>query len=213
MEFTNLLDAKNRHELREWLLPASVISPSRSILRQRSLFNSDHKLPFLRGASLWAVTPLSIFFVVLSSNIRSSGCGPTALAIVISTLTPIRQIPGIRLNGSRTVQIPRPGPAPRVSNGQTRGRNPGLLCLMGEVISGRPGAGLRSNGQIPILRHPGQHNIMPAAPRNRILRADHHRHFPDGMGDLYFVWKRFCVERGRWWKMTPHSHFPFPHSL
>ena len=24
----------------------------------------------------------------------------------------------------------------------------------------------------------------------------------NGMGDLYFVWKRFCVKRGRWWKMT-----------
>ena len=47
-------------------LPASVISPRRSILRRRSLFNSDYKLPFLRGASFWAVAPLSIFFVVLS---------------------------------------------------------------------------------------------------------------------------------------------------
>ena len=47
-------------------LPASVIRPKRSILRQRSLFNSDHKLFFLRGANLCAVIPLSIFFVVLS---------------------------------------------------------------------------------------------------------------------------------------------------
>ena len=46
--------------------PASVIFPNFSILRQRSLFSSDHKLPVLRGDSFCAVIPLSSFFVVLS---------------------------------------------------------------------------------------------------------------------------------------------------
>ena len=47
-------------------LPASVISPNRSILRHLSLLSSDQLLRGLRGQSFWAVTPSVIFLVVLS---------------------------------------------------------------------------------------------------------------------------------------------------
>lgn len=47
-------------------LPSSVIRPSRSILRHRSLFNSDHLLRGRRGQNLWRVVPSGIFLVVLS---------------------------------------------------------------------------------------------------------------------------------------------------
>lgn len=48
------------------LRPASVISPSFSSLRQRSLFSSDHNEFFFRGVNLCAVTPFSSRFSVLS---------------------------------------------------------------------------------------------------------------------------------------------------
>lgn len=47
-------------------LPASVISPSLSILRHLSLFSSDQLLRAFLGHSLCAVTPSASFFVVLS---------------------------------------------------------------------------------------------------------------------------------------------------
>ena len=47
-------------------LPASVISPSLSILRHLSLFSSDQLLRGFLGHSLCAVTPSASFFVVLS---------------------------------------------------------------------------------------------------------------------------------------------------
>ena len=47
-------------------LPASVISPNRSILRHLSLLSSDQLLRGFRGQSFWAVTSAAIFFVVLS---------------------------------------------------------------------------------------------------------------------------------------------------
>lgn len=47
-------------------LPASVINPSRSILRHLSLFSSDQLLRAFLGHSLCAVTPSANFFVVLS---------------------------------------------------------------------------------------------------------------------------------------------------
>lgn len=48
------------------VLPASVISPSRSMRRHRSLFNSDQLLRGFRGQSFCAVTSSKIFLVVLS---------------------------------------------------------------------------------------------------------------------------------------------------
>ena len=47
-------------------LPASVISPNRSILRHLSLLSSDQLLRGFRGQSFWAVMSAAIFFVVLS---------------------------------------------------------------------------------------------------------------------------------------------------
>ena len=46
--------------------PASVISPSRSSLRHRSLFSSDQALPGRRGHSRCTVAPDGSFFTVLS---------------------------------------------------------------------------------------------------------------------------------------------------
>ena len=44
--------------------PASVMRPSRSMRRHRSLFSSDHWLFFVRGANRWYVSPFSRFKVL-----------------------------------------------------------------------------------------------------------------------------------------------------
>lgn len=61
-------------------LPASVISPNRSILRHLSLLSSDQLLLGFRGQSFWAVTSSAIFLNVLKFIFRfNSYCGDSKI--------------------------------------------------------------------------------------------------------------------------------------
>ena len=75
--------------------PASVIHPSRSILRHLSLFSSDQLLLVFRGHSFCAVVCSSIFLVVLSiqpKHMASSSASiyqkvPSSLGLPLFTTT------------------------------------------------------------------------------------------------------------------------------
>ena len=68
-------------------LPASVISPNRSILRHLSLFSSDQLLRGFRGQSFWTVTPSAIFFVVLSIQPKHSASSTASMYQNVSSST------------------------------------------------------------------------------------------------------------------------------
>ena len=68
-------------------LPASVISPNRSILRHLSLFSSDQLLRGFRGQSFWTVTPSAIFFVVLSIQPKHSASSTSSMYQNVSSST------------------------------------------------------------------------------------------------------------------------------
>lgn len=71
-------------------LPASVINPSRSMRRHRSLFSSDQLLRGFRGLSFWAVTSSEIFLVVLSiqPKHKASSTASTYQKVLSSTGRP-----------------------------------------------------------------------------------------------------------------------------
>ena len=68
-------------------LPASFISPNRSILRHLSLLSSDQLLRGFRGQSFWAVTPSAIFFVVLSIQPKHSASSTASMYQNVSSST------------------------------------------------------------------------------------------------------------------------------
>lgn len=68
-------------------LPASFISPNRSILRHLSLLSSDQLLRGFRGQSFWDVTPSAIFFVVLSIQPKHSVSSTASMYQNVSSST------------------------------------------------------------------------------------------------------------------------------